>query len=266
MIGSWRPGHPALGIILAGLFAGPALGAEGTLPAVPQPSALAGQLAGLFVVSTVLESGLTTLFQWRVYREFLNGRAVKSIVMVLAGYMVASAFHYDIFASIMNLFQPTAESNELSRWLSAFILAGGSTAINELLRKLGFRPPLAASEPVAQPNQDEAWISVRIVPRTVVGQVAVNIARLDPQKPAGSLPVMAGLVGQRGFLERLLGLFRADPMRLPSYGGRTLVSGVAYRISVSGKRTDNEKTAAFDELIFEGCFAERAVVDFVKTI
>lgn len=252
--------------LLTALCVGPAMGADGPLPAIAPPSALAGQLAGLFVVATVLESGLTTLFQWRVYREFLNGRAVKTVIMVLAGYMVATQFNYDIFASIMSLFQPKAASDELSLWLSAFVLAGGSTAINELLRRLGFRPPLAASEPAAQPDTSEAWISVRIVPKTVVGQVAVNIMRLDPQPAAGSLPVIAGLVGKRGFPERLLALFRADPMRLPPYGGKTLKSGVAYRVSVSGQREADKQNAAFDEVIFEGFFAERAIVDFVKTI
>lgn len=63
-------------------------------------SVLLPSLVGVFVVATLMESALTTLFQWRLYLEFFNGRAVKTLIMIAVGYAVVSQFSYDIFDNV----------------------------------------------------------------------------------------------------------------------------------------------------------------------
>lgn len=100
--GKWR--FIALLATIAVVLANPALGDTGDNGRTNELfGKLLGELTGLFVVATVMESALALLFQWRLYREFFNGRAVKTVVMVAVGYAVATQFNYDIFDRIVRL-------------------------------------------------------------------------------------------------------------------------------------------------------------------
>lgn len=229
---------------------------------------LAKQLAGLFVVATVLESALTTLFNWRVYREFFNGRAFKTLIMVAAGYAVVELFRYDVVSTIIsNAGGMGSEAPALSKFLSALVLAGGSAAVNQLFRALGLRPPVEEDEPRKLPPEKKAWVSVRIIRDKAVGDVRIGWDVIaNPSDAQKTIPATAGIVAQhRGFWGRLWRLFFADPTRFPSYGGRTVdTDGKIYRIVATARLQDSETPREHE--IYVGPFADRAIVDFVKVI
>ena len=141
---------------------GAALAADGA-PSSPDMPVLTGQLMGLFVVATVMESALTTIFTWRLYREFFNGRAMKTLVMIGFGFAVVKGFDYDIFHDVVIVSRGKGDSNWLSIALSSLVLAGGSAAINKLFQTLGLRAPNEAPDAAPKPEHDKAWISVRVL-------------------------------------------------------------------------------------------------------
>jgi hypothetical protein len=245
--------------------------AQGALP-LPETTKLVTEIFGLFVVATVMESALATLFNWRLYREFFSGRAVKTLVMIGFGYAVVTAFNYDVFARIVGFAggngaaQPT-----LSQILSALVLAGGSATVYQLFRALGLRAPVEPEDVKLQPAENKAWVSVRISRSKAIGDVQIHVDEVRNPTPAEeNAPALAGVVNKSGFLERLRSVFFADQMRWPRYGGRTVDANKVYRIVATGRRkSDNPDEASvvdFSEEIYAGRFAGRAVVDFRRTI
>ncbi|MGJ7518043.1 hypothetical protein ACSFE6_27355 [Pseudomonas baetica] len=230
-------------------------------------------LVGVFVVATLMESALSTLFQWRLYLEFFNGRAFKTLVMIVFGYAVVLQFDYDIFNKIIILAGGVSNPGYLSLFLSACVLAGGSAAIYQLFKTLGLRPPAEPLQEKPAPAAGKAWVSVRIVRVKAVGEVRIHIDEIaDPAQVIGSppQPPIAGVVGgQSNVWQRFRGVFLADAMRLPAYGGRTLETGKIYRIVATGKtrqENPNDPLLPFLSEIYVGKFAERAIVDFVFTV
>lgn len=267
-----RAGILAAGIPAAVLLAGsPALAqsAPAALDGV-RSAALLNELLGLFVTATVLESALTTIFQWRLYREFFNGRAVKTLVMIVAGLAVVKGFDYDVFARVMAQAGGAGSSSATSQLLSAFILAGGSAAVYQLFVSLGFRAPVDAAQAAPKPAENLAWISVKIVRRRAVGPLQIHIEEVtQPSADGKASPPLAGVIGARPLRDRLRGIFFADAMRYPPYGGLTLKAGTIYRILAVGRRTGESGDGAieaFGKEIFLGSFASRAVIDFVEDI
>lgn len=261
-----------LGAILgAGLVLGaqPAF-AQGAVPdALPT---LGTKLIGLFVVATLMESALTAIFNWRLYREFFNGRAVKTLVMALVGYAVVVTFHYDIFQQIVVLSGGVGAGDGVSRLLSALVLAGGSAAVYEVFKALGLRPPVEPEATVRKPPEDKAWVSVRIIRKRAIGEVTVHFDTLaDPAPDVRAAPALVGVIGDRQTLwQRLKSLFFADPARVPMYGGRTVEAGASvYRISLSYTLPAEDADAPpvpVSETIYMGRFAGRSIIDFVRTV
>lgn len=253
------------------LVVAPTLAFAQVAPGLPAPLAtrLMSELVGLLVVATVMESALSTLFNWRLYREFFNGRSVKTMVMIGFGYAVVETFDYDIFQRIVTFAGGRGETGFWSNILSALVLAGGSAAVFELLKALGLRAPIdpAAERPL--PPQDKAWFSVRVVPKRVIGPVRIHVEKVaEPTKAEQDAPAIAGVLARRTFSERFKGVFLADPMRFPSYGGRTVEADQVKRILATGQRRQegNDGVEDFSEEIFVGRFAGRAIVDFVCEI
>ena len=88
----------------------------------------------------------------------------------------------------------------------------------------------------------------------------------NPTDEQKKIPALAGAIGQtRTVWARLRSLFFADPMRWPSYGGHTVnADETVYRIVATAQLKD--RTDPVNLEIHTGRFADRAIVDFVKTI
>jgi hypothetical protein len=247
--------------------------ADPTAAGLPEvlTSRLLPELAGLFVVATVMESALTTLFNWRLYREFFNGRAVKTLVMIGVGYSIVNAFQYDVVARIIGFAGGKAEPTISSGILSALVLAGGSAAVFELFKRLGLRPPVDPTQPQPQPTADKAWVSVRIVPLGPLDPVSVYFEKVDkPTQAQSDAPPLASVLAKKTFRERLANVFMTDPLRFPPAGGRSVEAGAVYRITVKARRRVIVNNEPLDkdlaEEVFTGRFAGRAIIDFVHKI
>jgi hypothetical protein len=220
-------------------------------------------MVGLLVIAIVMESALTTLFQWRVYREFFNSRALKTVIMAATGLAVVKGFNYDIFQKVVEAAGGSGSSPILSAGLSALVFAGGSAAIFELFKRLGFRAPIEQQSPEAKVPETKAWVSVRIKSSVERGPFDVMIDKIEnPTDPQKQIPALSGVVGQKTLGERLSNLFFADPTRHPPYGGRTVEAGAVYRIVV--KRSKE----GFDKVLSDQTwrFANRAIVDLVVEV
>lgn len=247
-----------------------------TLPGLLPPAdmaKLATKLGGLLVVATVMESALTTIFTWRLYREFCNGRAVKTLVMIFFGLIVVNFFNYDIFHDVVLLSGGSGEANWISVFLSSLVLAGGSTAINQLFRSLGLRTPVENAEAAPRPPQNKAWVSVRVAPTSpgttnddflVCIEEVTDPAPTDSAKPSKpELPMLAGVVRKKTVKDRMRTVFGADTLRVPASGGWTVNAGKVYRISAG---PSGGTGAGHEKEVYLGRFAAGAIVDFVVTI
>ncbi|PDS77905.1 hypothetical protein [Rhizobium sp. L43] len=219
-------------------------------------------LLGLFAVAVVMEQAMTALFQWRVYRRYFDTQALKTPLMFLVGLGVVLSFKYDVFKDVLTLVSPEqgAPNETISRLLSALVLAGGSAGVYNLLVRLGFRSPPAPLASIPALDETEAWISVTVNTTEPVAAVCIaekiDDASYQPAKLLGVLK-QSKLRGVAGF-NMILGVFLANPMRYPNYGGRKVKANIDYRITV--------RTATSEVTVFEGRLASRAIIDFVVTV
>lgn len=229
------------------------------------------ELAGLLAVATVMETALTTLFNWRLYREFFNGRAVKTVVMVLFGGIIVSVFGYDVMARIIVFSGGKEAVSPVSGILSALVLAGGSAAVFELFTRLGLRSPVKPEAERPLPPQDRAWVSVRIQPISLVGPVEIFIEKVaSPTEEEQATAPLSGVLGEKGIGARFRDVFMTDPLRFPPSGGYSVEAGPVYRITARAarmvQRDQTREQAIRTDTIFVGRFAGRAIIDLVHRI
>ncbi len=288
-----------LAVIVAvlAILAEPVFAAEDTQKTLSDLSyynKLFGTLIGALVVATILESALAVIFNWRVYMIVLNGRAWKTVFMVVGAWIIVAQFDYDIVGKILAQVEPgtpvvqtAAEAppaaaavpgqqpapapavaaaaapeepdNFGSALLSVLFLAGGSAGVHNLLRQFGYRSPLQEL-PEERLDETEAWISVNVVRKNAAGPVEVHIEEIKPD-PDKVYPPLATVLDDTHVLKRAWQTMWARPMRYPPYGGRTVRTNKYYRIRVTGNGIADK-----DQTVFEGRFASRAVVDFIKTV
>ncbi|MFC4821736.1 hypothetical protein [Dokdonella ginsengisoli] len=239
---------------------------------------LLGELTGLFVVATVMESALSLLFQWRLYREFFNGHAVKTVVIVAIGYFVVVHFDYDIFDRIVRIARGASTVSEsagdakISRFLSACVLAGGSAAVNQLFKALGLRSPVDPEQEKPKPPSDRAWVSVKVNRKMAVGDIQIHIEKVGIPNAGNGAPLsrgIAGIVGVRkNILKRLKEVFFADLDRLPPYGGIAVEAGPVYRIWVEGTLDDGSgiPPRSVTNELYRGAFFGRSIINFVADL
>lgn len=229
------------------------------------------ELAGLLAVATVMETALTTLFNWRLYREFFNGRAVKTVVMVLFGGIIVSVFSYDVIARIIVLAGGKEAVTPVSGILSALVLAGGSAAVFELFTRLGLRSPVKPEAERPLPPQDRAWVSVRIAPISLVGPAEIFIEKIaEPTPEEKATAPLSGVLGEKSIGERIRSVFMTDPLRFPPSGGYSVEAGPVYRVTARAarivQRDQTREKAVQTDTVFVGRFAGRAIIDLVHRI
>lgn len=194
-------------------------------------------LALLFVLAVLLEQALSVLFNWRVFLQYFNAGGVKTIVSVLVAWLILEAFNLDLMADLINLYSSSkVASGVATKLLTAFILAGGSSGVNNLLVALGFRSMRSVEQIAPKPPHDRAWLSVRVQRKAAVGEIIVSIGPAD-----GTVPVVGMITGTSR--NRLLRSFMVDHGCFPIAGGHSLTPDASktYVVQVQGKdknRTD----------------------------
>lgn len=246
-------------IVFALCWATAALAQEGTGAAAGagELNQLAIILGKVAIIVVILESALSALFNWRVYREVVNHRAWKTPVMLLFGLAICWTFQYDIFAQALVAAGATAAvatGNWLTLLVSAMILAGGSSGINTLLKNLGLRNALPDGAEPPKLDMAEAWVSVLV--NGAKPGIRYQVAIRDVDGATG--PQLAGTIEVSRVRDRFVAAFRSESHRFPNYGGWSVVAGKGYRIEV----IDTTVKDAVPKLVFEGSFAPRAIIDF----
>ncbi len=187
----------------------------------------------LFIIATILESGLAVIFNWRPFVQLFDARGVKTIVSVLFAYIFVTEFNLDIVARLVSIYSkgdyPSGVPVGLpGTFITALVLAGGSSGVNNLLVALGFRSVKTAEQTTPKPPPSEAWVSVRLIRKAAKGRVAVLIG------PTGATQVV-GTINASWHRIPLLSFFLRDYGRFPTAGGFALAPGaIAYEVVLKG--------------------------------
>lgn len=252
-----------IGIIAFFLFVGllPSSADADTAASAGQLPDLAVELGKLVAVVAVVESALSALFNWRVYRVLFNDRALKTPIMFAVGLLIVTQFQYDIFGRVIARALAEDPANWsgglLSTLLSAMIIAGGTSGINTLFQRLGIRNPLQTAEAAPTLNMDEAWIAIHVVARPECQNIRIAMKETEA---VPDLPLV-GSVQQRGFWQRLSEAFSSDAMRFPNYGGRKVRANKVYEISLVYSLVSAAGVQDREAPVFTGGFGPRAVID-----
>ena len=218
----------------------------------------------LLVLATLIESGLAVIFRWDVYEAYFSRRGLKPVIAVAVSFLLVRAFQIDVFASLLQSYSPGSDVRSIwvTELLTALILAGGSSAVNAILKSLGLRTE-ESREPVPAPAPDRAWIAVRVVRgKGITGPVRIEVTA-DESADAGQVPAIAGVA--YGSPPSLRSLLLRNEDRFPSNGGYEVSSNTVYRLTATGQsKTGAEVTAP----IVKGPvkLAPGAIVDFEVTL
>ena len=224
-------------------------------------SALAAELARVLAFVIIIESAMSALFNWRLYRLLFGGHALRTPIMLLVGWLVVTQFNYDIVARLLHLSLPGAAqpvSNWLSMLLSAFVIAGGSNGIFTIFARLGLRNPLSGAEPPPELDQTQAWIAIHLTGQGA--KTAVQVALKD--LATTTRPPIAGSVARRTLSEKLADAFGLNHHRFPKTGGRMVKAGTDYEITlIWHAKADGTRTEEVLHVAGVYRFAPRAIVD-----
>lgn len=240
-----------------------------------------------FVVATLLESAFALIFNWRLFQEFFVGRAWRTLIMFFGALGVVSHFNLDVMGALVRAYDPglglsnSTGSSGFSKFLSAMILAGGSSGINRILVALGFRSLVRPDTEKPLPEKTEGWISVRVDDarkREKRSPAHVSLAEVDnPDQPTkdASLRLISSLE-RRGLGSRIWEVFFPSLSRVPRSGGYSLSPEKYYRLTVVWTEKETEAERRYDPV--GGKFVEtseqaqvfslapRALVDFQISI
>jgi len=106
-----------------------------------------------FVLAVVFEVALAPLFNWRIFLLHFEGKGYKTPITIALAYVTFSAANLDIFGELLTAlghgYEPVVvdkiskpvTSTWWGQFLTAFLIAGGSSGINQIFSKLGIRTP-----------------------------------------------------------------------------------------------------------------------------
>jgi hypothetical protein len=225
------------GIMLCCLLAAPVFAAtQGAPPANTQQfsdivySESFKALFVLFVIATILESGLAVLFNWRPFIQLFDGRGIRSVVSVVFAYIFVSNYQLDIVTRLVNTYGSEKFAFGFAgEMITALVIAGGSSGVNTLLVSLGFRSLKSADQITPKPPAHLAWIAVRLIRKEAKGIVTVLIG------PTGADLPVAGTIAGSSRTTGLLRFFLRDYGRFPTAGGFPVTPGATlYEVQLVG--------------------------------
>ncbi len=109
-----------------------------------QLKVIGAQLLLLLVLSILLESGLSVLFNYRYFLVFLDGRGWKTPISFIVSLIFVFGFGINTVGEVLKAFG-LVHKDDLewpSQFVTALILTGGSSLIFQLFEMFGLRSPL----------------------------------------------------------------------------------------------------------------------------
>lgn len=92
----------------------------------------------IFVLSVLVETALKVFFRWRVWIRFLDARGIKIPIVITVSQIIVWSCNYDpisvMLEAVVKDFKPLG--NNYAMVLTGLIVAGGSTAVVEMYKKL----------------------------------------------------------------------------------------------------------------------------------
>ena len=218
----------------------------------------ASALVVLLVLALLIESALSVIFNWRVFLEVFNGRGMKTLVMIAVSALTVKAFGISTVATLLQQYKITGSENmpQVSFWLTSLILAGGSSGVFQVLRKLGYRGDPVPADEVQKPVTGKAWVAIRAEQVKSVGPVTVTV----DEKPTAGAPRLATVIDPANWPKRMIGIFFRDRRRWPQSGGHDVALDKDYTFTVSGTDAAGQPLPAV--VLGPYAFANRAIVDF----
>jgi len=172
-------------------------------------------LFAVFALAVVLESGLATIFNWSVFLRVFDAKGVKTLVAFAVAWIMVGSFDLDISTQLVHVFFPEKPSlGPLGGVLSALVLAGGSSGVNNLMQALHLRSERTVDTVIPKPPPTKTWIAVRLIRKSAVGPVYV----LSSVNGAIAPDVIGTILGS-SHTWPLVTLFLRDPGRFPGSGG-----------------------------------------------
>jgi hypothetical protein len=177
----------------------------------------------MLVIAIILESAFAVIFNWQVFLEFFDGRGVRTVIMFIGGFIVATALHQDYVGSLLEVYLRTGIGDEKhSTWmtqvLTALVLAGGSASVNQLLVALNLRQAKTAETVTEKIPPNKAWVAIK-VDNITKGDRVVVIDATNGEAATGATEHVVGVMPGAGVGERLNKYFWRDRFRLPMSRG-----------------------------------------------
>ena len=98
-------------------------------------------LAAFLVLSLVFEMAMTPLFNWRIFKERLGGKGLKTPILLLLAFVTFWGYGLDIVRDCLVALGYEAALTLGGQILTALLIGGGSQGFFELFRRLGLRAP-----------------------------------------------------------------------------------------------------------------------------
>ncbi|MBI6565375.1 hypothetical protein YA0745_25475 [Pseudomonas synxantha] len=192
-------------------------------------------LFAMFVLAVVLEWGLAVLFNWRWFLEVFDAKGLRTLISVGFAFWVVAKYDLDLMTRLINILWGARHSSDtVSQFISALVLAGGSSGVNSMLVALGFRAVRTAELVRPKPPPTKAWISVTAVRSESVGPLML----LMSTDGGANYSLIQQFENTWESERRWWHFVLRDPGRWPRFGGFTLDPGTAYEFEVRGFAPD----------------------------
>lgn len=92
-------------------------------------------LAVFLILSAVIESALTPLFNWRVFLEHAHNKGLRTPITMVFAFLIVWGYGLDIIRDLLAALGQSVGPRISGQVLTAFLLAGGSSGVYQLLKK-----------------------------------------------------------------------------------------------------------------------------------
>jgi len=115
--------------------------AENTAEQIPKDILKQAELEGVWrvlvvfvILSAVIESALTPLFNWRQFVMRFDKKSLRTPITMVFAILIVRGYDLDIFRDILVAIGEPERTGIGGQILTAFLLAGGSSGVNKLLQ------------------------------------------------------------------------------------------------------------------------------------
>ena len=88
------------------------------------------------LVAIAIEEAGNGLFNWKLFKDNLGGKGLKTPIIFVVSVLVCAYFKTDIFLALIGSVGITGESNWLSIGMSALLLTGGSGTVFRTMNRI----------------------------------------------------------------------------------------------------------------------------------